>query len=57
VSKLVDDVTSGNFGDASDQVSTVSSSFQSLEQSVEGLSSAESELKDLASTIGDTLSC
>jgi len=92
VNKLVDDVKSGNFGDASDQLSTVESSFQALEKSVKNLSSdkksdvqgdvdsakktlgdlsdanslddlqdtldkAESQLKDAADSITDTISC
>ena len=58
VNKLVDDVKSGNFGNAKDQFSNVESSFQALEKSVKNLSSTkkssvQSELDSVKGTLDD----
>ena len=58
VNKLVDDVKSGNFGNAKDQVSNVESSFQALEKSAKNLSSTkkssvQSELDSVKGTLDD----
>ena len=56
VNKLVDDVKSGNFGDAQDQVSTVKSDFQALEKSAQDLaSSKKSAVKDDLDQVKGTL--
>jgi hypothetical protein len=56
VNKLIDDVTSGNFGDAKSQLSTVKSDFQALRSSAKKLasskkSSVQSDLDAVKSTL------
>lgn len=57
VSDLVDDVKNGNFGDAQDQLSTVQSSFGSLERSAKELASTKrSTVQDQLDGVKGTLS-
>jgi archaellum component FlaC len=61
VNTLVDDVKSGNFGDAKDQMSKVKSSFEDLESSAKDLasskkSSVQDDLDSVKGTLGDLTS-
>jgi type VI protein secretion system component VasK len=57
VSKLGTDVTSGNFGDAKDQISTVKSDLDSLESSAKKLaSSKKASVQDDLNGVKGTLS-
>jgi archaellum component FlaC len=61
VNQLIEDVKSGNFGDAKDQLSTVKSDFEALESSAKDLASSkrasvQADLDEVKGTLGELTS-